>query len=169
LGGLCQRKIYGEGKDSVTLGQLQRLAAELGIAERVHFPGYRENLLPVYAAFDMFCLSSRREGLPNSILEAMAMGLPVVTTDVAGAKELVLDGQTGYVLPQGDVLGIARTLISLADNEALQRQMSQAGRERVEREFSFMARLQCVESLYENILGLHFHRVTQGAPANVIS
>jgi len=144
----------GEGKDSDTLGQLKRLAVDLGIAEQLYCPGYRENLLPVYAAFDLFVLSSRREGLPNSILEAMAMGLPVVTTDVAGAKELVLDGQTGYVLPQGDARGIARALMVLVENEPLRKRMSYAGRERVEREFSFSARLQRVEALYERLVGV---------------
>ena len=61
--------LVGEGRDGETLHQLQKLAATLGIAERVIFPGYRQHLLPVYATFDLFVLSSRREGLPNSLLE----------------------------------------------------------------------------------------------------
>lgn len=150
----AQFVLVGEGKDNLTLNALRRLASSLGIAEQVHFPGYRENLLPVYAACDVFFLSSRREGLPNSILEAMAMGLPVVTTDVAGAKELVLDGQTGYVLPQGDVEGLARALLTLLGNPALRQQAGRQGRERVEREFSFTRRLQRIENLYAKILQL---------------
>jgi glycosyltransferase involved in cell wall biosynthesis len=150
----AQFVLVGEGKDGITLDQLRRLSDELGIANRVHFPGYREHLLPVYASFDIFVLSSRREGLPNSILEAMAMGVPVVTTDVAGAKELVLHEQTGYVLPQGDVNGLARAIITVVADEALRQRMSQAGRERVEDEFSFLTRLQRVEALYERVLGL---------------
>jgi glycosyltransferase involved in cell wall biosynthesis len=157
---LAQFVLVGEGKDDGTLGELRRLASELGIADRTHFPGYRSDLLPVYAAFDIFVLSSRREGLPNSILEAMALGLPVVTTDVAGAKELVVDGKTGYVLPQGDVQGIAHALIELVENEVLRRQMSKAGRERVEREFSFSTRLQRIEALYERVLGLEYQAPT---------
>jgi glycosyltransferase involved in cell wall biosynthesis len=149
--------LVGEGKDGETLGQLKRLASELGIGERTHFPGYRSNLLPVYSMFDLFVLSSRREGLPNSILEAMALGVPVVTTDVAGAKELVVDGETGYVFPQGDAEGIARALTDLAENEPLRKRMSRAGRERVEREFSFSKRLRRIESLYERVLGLECH------------
>jgi glycosyltransferase involved in cell wall biosynthesis len=92
--------LVGEGRDGATQLHLRRLAETLGVADRVIFPGYRSHLLPAYAAFDIFLFTSRREGLPNSILEAMAMGLPVVTTDVAGAKELVDHGQTGFVLPQ---------------------------------------------------------------------
>ena len=154
--------LVGEGKDGETLGELKRLAGELGIADKTHFPGYRSDLLPVYSAFDLFVLSSRREGLPNSILEAMALGVPVVTTDVAGAKELVVDGQTGYVSRQGDVAGITRSLVALIESESLRKRMSRAGRERVEQKFSFNARLQRIESLYEQIL-----RVTGRAPTDL--
>ena len=125
---------------------------DLGIAGRVHFIGYREDLLPVYSTFDIFVLSSRREGLPNSILEAMAMGLPVVTTDVAGAKELVIDGITGFVLPQVDVNGLTNSIMILADNESLRRRMGIAGRKRVESDFSFAGRLRRIEALYEEII-----------------
>jgi glycosyltransferase involved in cell wall biosynthesis len=161
--------LVGEGKDNSYLARLKELAAELRIAERTYFPGYRSNLPPVYASFDLFLLSSRREGLPNSILEAMAMGLPVVTTDVAGAKELVLDGQTGYVLPQGDVYGVANALITLAKSEPLRQQMSRAGRQRVEREFSFATRLRRIENLYEEILGLQPVSAIRNESAEIVS
>jgi len=150
----AQFVLVGEGRDGGTLEQLQRLATELGIAARVHFPGYRAHLLPVYGSFDLFVLSSRREGLPNSILEAMAVGLPVVTTDVAGTSELVLDGHTGYVVPQGEVDRLAHAMVTLVANQQLRQRMGQAGRERIEREFSFTHRLQRIEELYTRILRL---------------
>jgi glycosyltransferase involved in cell wall biosynthesis len=150
----AQFVLVGEGRDGETLQQLRELAGTLGIAERVHFPGYREHLLPVYATFDLFVLSSVREGLPNSILEAMALGLPVVTTDVAGAKELVIDRQTGLVVPQRDVYGLAQAILTVADNDRLRWRMGRSGRQRVEREFAFTQRLQRVEELYSQILGL---------------
>jgi glycosyltransferase involved in cell wall biosynthesis len=140
--------LVGEGSDSSTQQQLQRLAGELGIAKMSIFPGYHDKLLPIYASFDIFMLSSRREGLPNSILEAMAMGLPVVTTDVAGAKELVVDGLTGFVCPQGDVEGLARALLRCVENEDVRMHLGIAGRKRVETEFSFAQRLRKVEDLY---------------------
>jgi glycosyltransferase involved in cell wall biosynthesis len=158
----AQFVLVGEGRDGVTLGQLQRLATALGIAERVHFPGYHAHLLPVYGSFDLFMLSSRREGLPNSILEAMAVGLPIVTTDVAGTSELVLDGQTGYVVPQGDVDRLAQGLMTLLADQQLRQRMGQAGRERIEREFSFTQRLQCIEALYARVLGLSVDRCVAG-------
>jgi glycosyltransferase involved in cell wall biosynthesis len=144
--------LVGDGRDGATQHQLQQLAVSLEIANQVIFLGYREELLPVYATFDIFMLSSRREGLPNSILEGMAMGLPVVTTDVAGAKELVVNGQTGFVLPQGDVHGLAHAIINLADDHRLRGCMGQAGRQRVKGGFSFNRRLQLVEELYERTL-----------------
>ncbi len=150
----AQFVLVGDGRDSRTLGHLQQLATTLGIDKRVHFPGYRAELLPVYASLDLFVLTSRREGLPNSVLEAMAMGVPVVTTDVAGTKELVLDGQTGFVLPQGDVRGIAQAMLKLVDDQPLRRSMGQASRKRVEQEFSFTGRLQRIEALYARMLGL---------------
>jgi glycosyltransferase involved in cell wall biosynthesis len=149
----AQFVLVGEGRDASTLSQLQRLATDLGIAERVYFPGYRAQLLSVYAALDLFVLTSRREGLPNSVLEAMAMGLPVVTTDVAGTKELVLHEQTGFVLPQGDVAGLAQAMTTLAGNAQRRQAMGLAGRERVEQEFSFTGRLQRIEALYGKIVG----------------
>lgn len=148
----AQFVLVGEGKDGQTLRQLTDLASTLGLTGRVHFPGYRENLLPVYASFDVFFLSSRREGLPNSILEAMALGVPVVTTDVAGAKELVVDKKTGYVFPQGDVENLASAIVSLLSNALFKKQLGQAGRERVEKEFSFSTRLRCVEEIYARVL-----------------
>ena len=155
----AQFVLVGEGKDGVTHQQLEQLATSLGIAHLVHFTGYREDLLAVYGTFDIFMLSSRREGLPNSILEAMAVGLPVVTTDVAGVKELVLDQETGFVLPQGDVNGLARAVTGLIENQVLRRRMGLASREQVKQKFSFITRLRHIEALYEHIIRLSLCRV----------
>ena len=146
--------LVGEGRDDTTLHELQTLVSTLEISEHVIFLGHRYNLLPVYSAFDIFLLSSLREGLPNSILEAMALGLPVVTTDVAGAKELVVDGETGFVVPQKDPEKLAKAVLAILANKKIRRRMSQAGRGRVESEFSFPLRLKRVEDLYDHVLGL---------------
>lgn len=144
--------LVGDGRGDDTQPKLEQLAKALGIEGSVIFPGYRSSLQAVYSAFDIFMLSSRREGLPNCILEAMAMGLPVVTTDVAGAKELVKDQETGYVLSQGDVQGLGAALLKLVDNSELRARFRQAGRMRIEREFSFANRLRRIEDLYEGML-----------------
>jgi glycosyltransferase involved in cell wall biosynthesis len=144
--------LVGDGRDETLLTHLQKQATELGIAERVHFPGYREQLLSVYTSFDLFVLSSRREGICNSLLEAMAMELPVVTTDAGGTRELVCNGETGYIVPQRDVDGLAHAMMKLMNNASLRQRMGRAGRERIEREFSFRQRLQCIEALYTAVL-----------------
>ena len=146
--------LVGDGKDEILLHELQRLAAGLGIADQVLFYGYQENPKPFFAMFDIFMLSSVTEGLSNSILEAMAMGLPTVVTKVGGNEELVIDGQTGHLVPQGDVAGLAQAVISLAQHDQSRRDMGQAGRRRVESEFSFTGRLQRIESLYERVVGI---------------
>lgn len=144
--------LVGDGYTDTTQRELVGLAQELGFADRLHFTGYRGDLLKVYAGFDCFMMTSRREGLPNSLLEAMALGLPVVTTDVAGAKELVVDGATGFVRPQGDVEGLGLALRRLAGDEALRRRLGQAGRQRVVDEFSFTRRMQQIEALYLDVV-----------------
>ena len=146
--------LVGEGRDGRTLQNLQELAVNLGIGERVIFPGFRNQLVSVYAAFDIFVMSSLREGLPNSILEAMAMHKPVVTTDVAGAKELVVHGETGFVVPQKGVEELAKYILMLLDNRELRLTMGRASRTRIETEFAFSVRLRRIEDLYERILGI---------------
>ena len=146
--------LVGEGRDGTFLAKLQQLAESLGIAGNVLFPGYRRELISVYGAFDIFVLSSLREGLPNSILEAMALGVPVVTTDVAGAKELVVDGEAGFVVPQQSPVQMANRVLELLDNPETMRRMQQASRHRIETEFSFSKRLERIENLYAQILGI---------------
>ena len=144
--------LVGEGKDNGTLGNLKRLANKFGIADRTYFPGYRSDVISVYAAFDLFLLSSRREGLPNSILEAMAMGIPVVATDIGGTKELIVAGESGYMVAEGDAAGMARAMIDLICNEHLRKSVGRAAQRRIEEKFSFVSRLRRIETLYEKVL-----------------
>jgi glycosyltransferase involved in cell wall biosynthesis len=161
--------LIGDGQNGACLAHLQQQAMALGIAARVHFLGYREQLLPAYAAFDVFFLSSRREGICNSLLEAMAMALPVVTTDAGGTRELVQDGKTGYILPLQDVQGLTHALARLVHDATLRRRMGHAGRERIEGEFSFTGRLRRIEALYAQILGLQLEQVPlSGATASQV-
>jgi len=155
--------LVGEGRDGTTLDELKALAASLGIADQLIFPGCRRDVPQVYTAFDVFVMSSRREGLPNSILEAMALGVPVVTTDVAGAKELVVNNETGFVVDQKDIQGLASSILKILDHESVRSSMARAGRERVENDFSFLQRLRKIEDLYSLILG---EKPNQGSSTN---
>jgi glycosyltransferase involved in cell wall biosynthesis len=148
----AQFVIVGEGRNDRLLAELRKMAAGLDIADKVKFLGYRDNLPAIYAIFDIFFLSSLREGICNSLLEAMAMGIPVVATDVGGTKELVIDGQTGYMVPNGDFEAMAQSLLRLASNAGLRKELGIAGRKRIEDKFSFRCRLSRVETLYERII-----------------
>lgn len=144
--------MVGEGRDDKLVNQLKSLASQLGIAANLEFLGYREDLAAIYSTFDIFLLSSSTEGICNSLLEAMAMAVPVVTTDAGGTKELIVNGLTGFMLPVGDVTGLATAMLKLVENRHLRDSMGEAARKHIEAKFSFLARLRQVESLYESIV-----------------
>jgi glycosyltransferase involved in cell wall biosynthesis len=127
--------IAGEGDER---GPLTALAAELGIAGRVHLAGFRADVGDVLAALDVFVLSSDREGFANAMLEAMAAGLPVVSTDVSGAREALEPGPgepaVGIVVPR-DEAALAAAIGRLAADPAGRRAMGAAAHVRAERHF----------------------------------
>lgn len=99
----------------------------------------REDLLALYGRVDLYCLPSTYEGFPVAILEAMASGLPVVSTTVSGIPEAVVDGETGLLVPPVDVGALAEALSRLLGDSALRRRMGAAGRRRVEERFTIEA------------------------------
>jgi glycosyltransferase involved in cell wall biosynthesis len=101
-----------------------------GIEGRVELLGARGDVRELLASSDIFVLSSRSEGHPVSLLEAMATGLPVVATDVGGVAESVVHGQTGLLVPAGEVTALAAALERLVDDEQLRRRLGTAGRVR---------------------------------------
>lgn len=111
---------------------LRRLAEGLGVADRVLWLGERD-ARGLLAGFDVFALSSRKEGLPYVVLEAMAAGLPVVATTTAGVEILVESGSNGFVVPAGDTLAFGAALAALAADPGLRARQSRAARERAAR------------------------------------
>ena len=108
----------------------------LGLGSGVRLLGMRSDVPEILGATDLFVLASRGwEGLPLAALEAMAASLPVVASDVGGTREALVDGQTGYLFPPGDVSALARRLEYLARNPALRHALGKNGRDRVAREF----------------------------------
>ena len=103
------------------------LAARLGVADRVHFPGLCREVPELLAGGDVFVLSSAWEGMPMAVIEAMAAGLPVVATAVGGVPELVEDGITGVLVPAGDTGALAAALGGLARDPARRRSLGEAG------------------------------------------
>jgi glycosyltransferase involved in cell wall biosynthesis len=127
--------LVGDGEQRPAL---EAQAGRLGIADAVSFEGGRPHgaMPEYYRAADVFCLPSLYEGFPLAILEAMAAGLPVVATAVAGVPEAVADGTTGRVVPAEDAPALADVLAELAADRGRARAMGEAGRERAEREFA---------------------------------
>jgi glycosyltransferase involved in cell wall biosynthesis len=131
---LLRGVVVGDGPE---LAPMRMLAAELGLArEHVDFLGMRDDLPKWLAEADMLVNCSESEGSPNVVLEAMAAGLPVITTPAGDADLIVRNGSTGYVVPFGDVAAIAERMVTLAGSAALRRSLGDAGREMVKLEFA---------------------------------
>jgi glycosyltransferase involved in cell wall biosynthesis len=121
----------------------------LGVGDRALFVGLRDDVPGLLAGCDVFCLPSAMEGLPLVVLEAMAQGRPVVATSVGGTPELVVDGETGLLVPPGDVDALAEALRRLLADSALARRLGEAGRARVRAEFDAGDASARVLGLYE--------------------
>jgi glycosyltransferase involved in cell wall biosynthesis len=136
--GSARLRIAGDGPERAALATE---VARLGLDRVVELLGTRSDVDDLLAAADLFVLSSDSEGLPMSVLEAMAAGLPVVASAVGGVPELVLDGETGALVPPRDSAALAGAIRRIVADPALRDRLGEAGRRRVEREFS-LARFQ---------------------------
>jgi sugar transferase (PEP-CTERM/EpsH1 system associated) len=130
---------------------VEGILAPAGVSELAWLTGARDDVPEVLRALDVFVLPSLGEGISNTILEAMATGLPVIATDVGGNRELVEDGRTGVLVPAGDVDALAAAIVRYAD-ETTARAAGLAARERVLRLFSLDAMVANYASLYQRLL-----------------
>jgi glycosyltransferase involved in cell wall biosynthesis len=128
--------VVGDAPRRRYLGHLLNLADRLGVRGRLVFVGEQEDVAPFVDAMDVFVLPSLTEGLPLTVLEAMAVGKPVVGTDVGGISEAVRHGETGFVVPPRDPRKLAEALIGLLGDPSSARAMGEAGRRRVEKAFT---------------------------------
>jgi glycosyltransferase involved in cell wall biosynthesis len=138
--------IAGEGDERA---RLQALIGELGLGHRVRLLGYLTNTRELYEALDLYVLSSLREGLPNVLLEAMALEVPVVATRIAGVPRLVRDGENGLLIVPGDVGGMVAAVRRLLGDSDLRSRMARAGRATIEEGYSFAARMDKVRQVYD--------------------
>ncbi len=130
---------------------LERLAQERGAGDRVHFLGFRDDAGALLDQLDVVVLPSWIEGLPVTVLEAMAHAKPVIATPVGGTAELVADGETGLLVPARDPGRLAEAIRSLAADPELRRRLGAAGRERVGREFSESEMTRRVLEVYDAV------------------
>lgn len=127
---------------------LESQAAALGIGEQVRFLGWRTDLRTIYGATDVFVLTSRNEGTPVALIEALASGVPGVSTDVGGVRDVVADGETGLVVPFGSPEALAASVAELLASPERRRDMGARGREAVLSKFRFQRLADDVASLY---------------------
>jgi len=120
---------------------LRRLTGELNLSDRIHFLGWRSDVTAIMKCAQAMVLASRTEGLPRSILEALALGLPVVATRVGGIPEIIRDDREGLLIDVDDVSALHQALLRL-QNPELRRRLGQAGRERVKKQFTIEAQAQ---------------------------
>lgn len=144
----CRLILVGEGD---RLDELRRLAEELGIADHVEFSGWTSNPFKLVAAADVFVLSSRYEGFPNVLLEAMALGKAVVSTDCpSGPFEILGGGRYGMLVPPGDHRALAEALHTICTDEAVRNDLQQRSRERAE-DFTLERMVAAYEALLDSL------------------
>jgi glycosyltransferase involved in cell wall biosynthesis len=142
--------IVGDGPERKNL---EKLTHQFGLTDVVSWVGIQHDIPSWLAKFDIFVLPSAWEGLPISILEAMAARLPIVATAVGGTPEAVIDNQTGILVPSGDSDQLFQALHRLIFNAYLRAQMGKAGRIRVEENFSITMAADKTRNLYSQLLG----------------
>lgn len=144
--------IVGDGYGD-ELEQAKRDVAALGLEHTVYFTGHRTDLTHIYVSFDLFLMTSLTEGLPNTALEAMAMELPVVSTEVGGVSELVVAQENGLLCPVGDTAALADSVSSLLQQPQRRQEMAWKSRKRIEEKFNFSRRVRLLEDIYLYFLG----------------
>lgn len=132
--------------------ELERVIADRGLGENVRLLGWHEDAFRLMAAADVVTLTSRWEGMPHTLLEAMACARPVVTTGVNGSPEIVEDGVTGYLVPPGDPRAWAGRVLDVIEHPTRAARMGRAGRRRVERDFSLRVVVPRIERLYSQLV-----------------
>jgi glycosyltransferase involved in cell wall biosynthesis len=127
---------------------LHALAATLGVADIVDFLGHREDVPMLLADADVFAFPSRTEAFPNGVIEAMAAGLPVVTSAVGGMLELIEHDRNGLLVPPGDEHALAAAIINVIDRESGADALGRAARATIESRYSFERMVAAFTDLY---------------------
>jgi glycosyltransferase involved in cell wall biosynthesis len=148
----AQFVIAGDGPERASL---EAQASALGLAKRVDFLGYRSDTADLLAACDLFVLPSLYEGLPLSVLEAMAAGKPVIATAIGGTDEAITPGQTGLLVPPADPAALGGAIRELLAQPALAQRLALAGRARVQDQFSAGRMVAEVTQVYRDLLSRH--------------
>lgn len=131
---------------------LQTRAEALALGPSCLLLGHRHDIVALHSAFDLFVQSSDYEGTPNAVLEAMAMGTPLVATDAGGTRELAFDATHGLIVPPNDRDALVRAILQVLDEPAAAAARAAAARARVEGDLSFAARTRTLEAVYDRLV-----------------
>lgn len=142
--------LIGEGPME---GNLRQQVESYGLQSQVLFAGYQPQISSFYPLLDLLVLPSRSEGLPNVALEALFFRVPVVATAVGGTPEVIVDDETGLLVPSEDPLAMAAAIEQILVDESLRQRLISGGEERIKNHFLPEARVQKIESLYMELLG----------------
>ena len=133
--------------------ELESMARVLGVDVAVRFLGWRQDLSTIYAASDLFVLTSRNEGTPVALIEAMASGVPGVSTDVGGVRDVITSPSVGYVVPFGDPAALSSAVLSfLAEGATERRAMGMQARDVVSKRFTIDRLVEQIAGLYDELL-----------------
>jgi glycosyltransferase involved in cell wall biosynthesis len=146
---LLKALLVGEGQDAAALKNRCR---ELGLVDRVIFTGYQQNVAPFYGASDLIVLPSLSEGLPNVALEALLHRRPIVATRVGGTPEVVIDGETGILVPPADPAALAEAIGRMLDDPELQERFADNGSRLIQEEYSPKAKAARIAEVYDEVL-----------------
>jgi len=147
--------VVGDGSER---GTIESGAREAGLTDdSVQFLGFRTDVTDLLGASDFFVLPSLAEGMPLSLLEAMAIGLPVIATDVGGIGEAITNNQDGILIPPADLHALQEAIFNVANSASLRLSLGRAAQKRVHDEFSFAAMVRQYDRLYENMLESRSH------------
>jgi glycosyltransferase involved in cell wall biosynthesis len=136
--------------DGPLLDKCQRLINQLGLQDKIKLEGFQKNSKEYYKIFDIFILSSHYEGLPYALLEAMIMGIPSVGTDVVGIKDLIINGETGYLVQEEDHIGLAKAVIDLLNNPKTLSVFSENSRRMTQSNYNFNDGIKEYEEFYNS-------------------
>jgi len=148
----CPRAVFVIAGDGPLRSELESLGRQSGLGSRLRFLGFRSDMPEFIAALDLYVLPSLWEGLPLALCEALAVGKPIVCTNVGGNSEVVINGENGYVVPAADPVALSTAILKMSEVADLSEQYSKCNRDRFEKNFSDHAMIAAHEKLYRRLL-----------------
>ncbi|MBI4825082.1 MAG: glycosyltransferase [Nitrospirae bacterium] len=141
--------IVGEGPEK---NNLLKLVKKKGMEDKIIFTGFQSDALSYINSMDIFAMTSEKEGFPRVLLEAMLMNKPAAAFDAAGVSELVVDGETGYLIPSGNISSFSKSLSKLIEDRDMRIRYGEKGRERIIDNFSIDRYINGVENVFDEIM-----------------